>query len=251
MEQFILFGDSITQQSGSQAQGGFAFAPALQDAYIRRLDVVNRGLSGYNTAQALKVLPRVLPPPAHNRVRLMTIFFGANDACLPNTPGFAQNVPLQQFKDNVVKLATHELVAAHNPTIILVTPPPVDEHLCLQKDRTVGINVIRRTAENTARYAEAVREVGKTLGLPVLDLWTAFMKEAGWQQGDPLPGSSDVPQNEVLTRLMHDGLHLNPEGYKILYDKLVELIEKQLPDQVPEKLPFVLPSWDDADAWQV
>lgn len=136
---------------------------------------------------------------------VQTIFFGANDARLPNTPGFAQNVPLQQFKENVVKLATHELVAAHNPTIILVTPPPVDERLCLEKDRTVGINVIRRTAENTARYAEAVREVGKTLGLPVLDLWTAFMKEAGWNQGDPLPGSSDIPQNEVLVRLLHDG----------------------------------------------
>jgi hypothetical protein len=29
-DQFILFGDSITEQSGSQ-QRGFAFAPALQD----------------------------------------------------------------------------------------------------------------------------------------------------------------------------------------------------------------------------
>lgn len=78
-DQFLLFGDSITQQSCSQADG-FAFSPALQDgmtrpfrfphkippirvlhlclclpthsdhqsprlAFIRRLDVINRGFS--------------------------------------------------------------------------------------------------------------------------------------------------------------------------------------------------------------
>lgn len=38
---------------------------------MRRLDVVNRGYSGYNTSQARVVLPQVLPPPALERVRLM------------------------------------------------------------------------------------------------------------------------------------------------------------------------------------
>ena len=105
----------------------------------------------------------------------------------------------------MVKLATHELVAAHKARVILVTPPPVDERLCLATDQRKGINVMRRTAENTARYAEAVREVGKQLDLPVLDMWSAFMQQAGWKEGEPLPGSSAIPQNEVLVRLMHDG----------------------------------------------
>lgn len=39
MDKFILFGDSITQQSFSQ-QNGFAFGAALSDEYVRRLDVV-------------------------------------------------------------------------------------------------------------------------------------------------------------------------------------------------------------------
>ena len=46
------------------------------------------------------------------------------------------------------------------------------------------------------------------------------------------------------------GLHLNPDGYKIMYEELRQLIEQKLPDETPEKLPFVLPSWDDADAWR-
>lgn len=54
LDQIILFGDSITQQSFSQERG-FAFGAELSNQYVRKLDVVNRGLSGYNTAQALKV----------------------------------------------------------------------------------------------------------------------------------------------------------------------------------------------------
>jgi len=54
MEQFILFGDSITQGSFAQ-QRGFAFGAELVDKYARRLDVINRGHNGYNTAQGLKV----------------------------------------------------------------------------------------------------------------------------------------------------------------------------------------------------
>lgn len=54
MDQFILFGDSITQGSYAQERG-FAFGAELTNRYVRRLDVINRGFSGYNTAQALKV----------------------------------------------------------------------------------------------------------------------------------------------------------------------------------------------------
>lgn len=39
MDQFVLFGDSITQHSFSQ-QNGFAFGAALSDEYVRRLDVI-------------------------------------------------------------------------------------------------------------------------------------------------------------------------------------------------------------------
>ena len=39
MDQFVLFGDSITQHSFSQ-QNGFAFGAELSDQYARRLDVI-------------------------------------------------------------------------------------------------------------------------------------------------------------------------------------------------------------------
>jgi hypothetical protein len=54
---FVLFGDSITQRGF--APGGWA--AALADRYGRRVDVVNRGYSGYNTALATHLLPHVFP----------------------------------------------------------------------------------------------------------------------------------------------------------------------------------------------
>lgn len=78
-------GDSITQRGF--APGGWA--AALADRWQRRADVVNRGYSGYNTRWALQLVDRVfLPlaagaqPPA--QLALAVIWFGANDAALPD-----------------------------------------------------------------------------------------------------------------------------------------------------------------------
>ena len=83
---FITFGDSITQR-------GFApgWSSLLADAYVRRVDVINRGYSGYNSRWALQLLDRVFPSPpagasatAAPPARLATVWFGANDAALPD-----------------------------------------------------------------------------------------------------------------------------------------------------------------------
>lgn len=75
---FVCFGDSITQRGFAPGWTGM-----LADAYQRKADVINRGYSGYNTRWALQLLPRVFPagaPPPE----LVTLFFGANDAALPD-----------------------------------------------------------------------------------------------------------------------------------------------------------------------
>ena len=71
--QLVLFGDSITQGCHS------TLVPKLSEAYSRRLDVINRGFSGYNTLHAVPILPLIFQdrPGQHQpRVALMTVFFG-------------------------------------------------------------------------------------------------------------------------------------------------------------------------------
>ncbi|KAF2875374.1 SGNH hydrolase-type esterase domain-containing protein [Massariosphaeria phaeospora] len=252
-DQFFLFGDSITQDSFRQ-QRGFGFSAALQDAYIRRLDVVNRGLSGYNSRQGLKVLPKIFPSPDQARVRFLVVFFGANDAALPAAVN-NQHIPLPEYKQNLEKIITHPLVVAHKPRIILVAAPPINEHLQWLSDQARGARELSRVAARTKSYADAAVGVGQKLNVPVVNLWKAFMSKTNfnadvWKTGDALPGSKDLAQDEALVKMMYDGLHFAPAGYEVMFEELMNVITQKWPDQVPEKLPMVLPAWNDATAWE-
>ena len=101
----------------------------------------------------------------------------------------------------------------------------------------------QRTAANTAIYAAACREIACGLEIPVLDLWSIFMKKTGWKAGDPLIGSLDAPKSKVLAELLIDGLHFSTKAYAIVYEELKQLIQHQLPEDVPDKVPVVFPDW--------
>ena len=133
------------------------------------------------------------------------IFFGANDACSVEASN-GQHVPLETYKLNLRDIVTHPVVQAHEPRIILVTPPAVEERLLEQRVKSFGYKELNRSNAVTKLYADAVHEVGKANNIAVLDLWSAFMTEAGWKAGDPLPGSLSVPKNAGLRRLLVDGL---------------------------------------------
>jgi len=242
--QIILFGDSITEFSANQERG-FAFMPALQNAYMRRFDVINRGFSGYNTNLALNVLPDFMPTLQQASVAIMFVFFGANDACLPSS-STGQHVHLDKFKLNLKQIASHDMVKIHQPTIIFITPPPVDEYAMEVDSLLKGFTEVTRTAEHTKRYADACREVGKELGVAVVDLWTAIMKKAGWQEGDTLPGSKTAPRSPVLGSLLLDGLHFSPQGYEVLFSEVMETMQGVLPEYVPAAVPYRFPYYRDA-----
>ena len=229
--QFILFGDSITQASSK------TLAALLSEWYTRRLDILNRGFSGYTAPMGydnlLQFFPSTPPSPTIPAVKLMTIFFGANDACVPPSP---QHVPLERYKEYLTKIATHSGIQLHGTKVIMITPAPVDEW---------QFSRLERTATTTRQYATACREVAQTLNLPVIDLWTIFMIKAGWtpNPSDPLIGSRDAPRSKVLDELLSDGLHFTPAAYRIVFDELVKLIHEKMPELTPDKLSFVFPDW--------
>ena len=225
--QIILFGDSITQQCE------LTFGAALRRDYARKADVVNRGFSGYTSRLALDVLPRFFPSSAHARVRVMTLFFGANDACLP---GNAQHVDLEEYVACLRAIVRHELVQRQATKVILIVPAPVDEYQLEKKERS---------AANTKRYADACRQVGKELGLPIVDLWAVFMKRAGWEEWGLLIGSRDCGKSQVLDELLSDGLHFTATAYSVLLEELKRVMQDELAEETADHLPMVFPAWSD------
>ncbi|EPS29415.1 hypothetical protein PDE_04364 [Penicillium oxalicum 114-2] len=241
-DQIILFGDSITEMSWDQSLG-FGYGAALSDAYRRQMDVVNRGFGGYTTAHAIKIVHEILPSPETAKVRLMTIFFGANDACVPS---HVQHVPIEIYKENLQKIIQHPATQAHNPRLIIITPPPVNEYQLKEFDDAKDTAHPSRTAQRAKEYAEAAKEVGAALKVPVADVWGTFMSTVGWQEGQALIGSRDLPANHGFSNLFTDGLHLTAAGYRLVYDEVRKTIKNNYPDLDPSALPMVFPAWTDA-----
>ncbi|KDQ12349.1 hypothetical protein BOTBODRAFT_67540 [Botryobasidium botryosum FD-172 SS1] len=219
----MLLGDSITEFSWTE--GGLA--QKLAAAYSRRCDVVNRGFSGYNTEWILPIFSKAFAkkPSQHwyPRVNLLTVWFGANDACIPSSH---QYVPLEKFKQNllsIISMVRQPTSEWYSPStrVILITPPPVNEKLWLD-----------RRLVRSREYADAVKQVAQEAGVGVVDAWTAIWESAGETE-------------ENLRDYLYDGLHLNAEGYRIVYDRLIETISMQHPELHYDSLPYVHPKWDE------
>lgn len=56
----------------------------------------------------------------------------------------------------------------------------------------------------------------------------------------------DIFRVAILLVLTLIGLHLTPAGYRIVYDEVIKVIEANWPDQMPDNLPMVFPSWVEA-----
>jgi hypothetical protein len=102
-----------------------------------------------------------------------------------------------------------------------VAPAPINEHLQWLTDKEKGLKSVSRIAAVTKTYADAVCEVGARYGVPVINLWKAFMSKAGfeaenWKEGDVLPGSMDAPKNHALVNFMHDGGYLIGMQYLVI-----------------------------------
>jgi isoamyl acetate esterase len=139
------------------------------------------------------------------KIRLLTIWFGANDACLPHSP---QHVPLERYKSNLtemiqmVKESSSPYYSPHT-NIILITPPPLnEEQRKADLDSRVPPQKMDRSFDTTKAYAQGVKDVAESQGVGVLDVWETMWQEAG-------------KNSAGLVRLLCDGLHLTPAGYQV------------------------------------
>lgn len=106
----VAFGDSITQHGFNTDNHGWV--AKLADWWTRRVDVLNRGYSGYNSRWAKLAFEEVILAESPD---LLFIFFGANDA---TDASGVHHVPLAEYTENIrsmVQLAKQVRREKYNP----------------------------------------------------------------------------------------------------------------------------------------
>lgn len=224
----------------------------------------------------LRALNKFLPSTGESctwpHIKLVTVFFGANDACVP---GNLQHVNLQHYVDtleSIIRYSAFQQPGRRKTAVILITPPPINEHQFEQAPS----GPFQRRAGITSQYARAATQVALAHDVPILDFWSILMQKVGWDTSmgrdcccehlsfrldsrtvphnseiHHLPGCHTIPArlpnaDYQLSDFLTDGLHLTKLGYDVLFLELMKLVRKTLPKCAPENLPFVLPEWRDA-----
>ncbi|KAK2656764.1 hypothetical protein Ddye_009816 [Dipteronia dyeriana] len=202
--QFVLFGSSIVQYSFSNHGWG----AILADLYARRADVLLRGYAGWNSRHAVQILDQVFPKDAAVQPSLVIVYFGGNDSMRPDPDGLGPHVPLPEYIENMRKIVLHLKSLSAKTRIIIISPPPVNEHQ-IRETLSDTIPDGSRTNEGCRIYSEACLKLCHEMDVKCIDLWTAMQQRDDW-----------------LTACFTDGIHLSSEGSKIVLKEILKVIRE-------------------------
>ncbi|KAK4345660.1 hypothetical protein RND71_035836 [Anisodus tanguticus] len=170
----------------------------LDIIFYKMADILLRGYAGWNSRMALQVLDRIFPKDAEIQPSLVILYFGGNDSIDPEVPD-STHVPLEEYVENMKKIALHIKGLSEKTRLILLSTPTVNEDQIVQ---CYGDNV-GRTNEKSRIYSEACIQLSQELGDKVIDLWSALQERPDW-----------------LTTCFWDGMHLTREGSEIVAKKI-------------------------------
>ncbi|KAI9915491.1 hypothetical protein PsorP6_007856 [Peronosclerospora sorghi] len=226
----LLLGDSLTEQGGDPNLQGWV--SLLQSQFCRSIDVVPRGLSGYNTRWYLKYAMPMIRGEILSGLytpTFITLWLGANDAVLPFGSRSKQHVPLDTYQQNLVQLVEEVQSVAPHASILMITPPYVDDTERARQSYMYSHGLMDRLNNVTGTYAAACVETARNLSLPVLDLYALL---------------NAMPKRK-RNRLLKDGVHFNPKGHKLVYKVLVAKIIAEFPRVARKLVKWQLPKYQD------
>ncbi|KAF1731997.1 hypothetical protein CRV24_008190 [Beauveria bassiana] len=161
------------------------------------------------------------------------------------------HVPLEKYGENLSNIIEHPRIRAHNPKILLVTPPPLDEIKTTEDDKAEGFPCSIRRAATSAQYSQKARDVAaKYDNVTLIDLYQVLMDKAidmvpgDFEKGGPLPGTLDNGKRAGLKELLPDGLHLGGTAYREFYKILWPHIGHEwLHLAEGDRTGYVFPDW--------
>ncbi|KAK7283977.1 hypothetical protein RIF29_13727 [Crotalaria pallida] len=228
--QIVLFGSSIVQMSfDNDGWGGI-----LAGLYARKADIILRGYSGWNTKHALEVMDEIFPKDAQVQPSLVIVYFGGNDSIHPHPSGLGPHVPLEEYVENMRKIANHLKSLSDHIRLIFLTAPPINEEQIRKK---LSATQSGRTNESCGIYANALVELCEEMNLKVINLWSAIQKRDDW-----------------LAVSFTDGIHLSAEGSKVVVKEILKVLREAdwkpslhwmaVPNEFAEDSPYYSPAPD-------
>ncbi len=209
----VCFGDSVTgvyYHTGGRRAWCDLLGVALQRLYpLAQLEMINAGISGHTTLDALR---RLETDVLRHAPQLVVVMFGLNDVARVSAEAYRSN--LRQL---VVRLGDH------GAETILMTPNHV-----FPEDPS-------RPPAKLGDYVEIVRQTGRELDVPVADAFRAYQ-------------SVQTADRWEWIRLMSDPIHPNLRGHRLLAETAAHTITghrvklAELPRLQPG-LPRVVARW--------
>eukprot|EP01080_Neovahlkampfia_damariscottae_P002040 gene2040-1547_t len=199
----VTLGDSLTER-GHLKNG---WCQRLIEKYGVKVDILNRGYSGYNTEMLLPLVDEILEP--FSKANLVTVLMGSNDSAEG-----AQNVSVDKFYSNLTKIIQVVKKQCPKAHIILISPPPVDEER--EKYRKV---------DTLQKYMEMVKKISEEEKVFFLNFWETVQMQFKWED------------------FLEDGLHLEDSGNEFLYLEMKTFLDINIPELHPDNLEYPFKHW--------
>lgn len=236
----LMFGDSITEFAFDQHDGtDFSLGAALQNRYLRRLQVLHRGFSGYTSKQGVELAKGILScehdkRPEAQRIKLAYVFFGTNDARLKGeNPTNNQHIDIDQYVSNMMEIVKE--FKTRSIPLIVVLPTFHDQEMWNETHPDDLITGDYRTTELNKGYGDKLASACAAEDTPVLNLMDAMTQYATEYK---LTNVMDGKYGDFLI----DGVHFTGLGYQVFYQGLVKVISKRLAHlehmKIPAQFPF-------------
>jgi lysophospholipase L1-like esterase len=177
-------------------------------------EIINAGVSGHTTRNALDRFDRdILERSPH----LVIIQFGLNDSCIDVQMGkTGPRVSREDYEKNLLYFI--EKIREQHARVILMTPNPARWTEDIKRiwgkppydiSDPMGFNLLN------SEYAESVRELGKKMKVPVVDIYRLFLdyhREKG----------------KTMDELLTDGIHPNDRGHRLITSALLAVVKKEI-----------------------
>ena len=200
----ITLGDSITKGVRPGVKTEETFATLLQEGLKKEriaAEVINVGIGGENTAQALR---RLKAQVIDKKPTIVTIMYGANDSYVDKGKSAAR-LTEDEYRANLKKIV-EELRKASITPILMATNRLGDKHA----NNGAG----EHPGKKLDVYVAICREVARELKLPLVDHhehWSKALKDG-----------TDIE------KWMTDSCHPNPKGHAEMAKQMLPVVVKAI-----------------------